>query len=144
MTVKPIPDTCIAPFRSLLVSNSGLQEVIRGRTGSGISQSSQTRGKLEYAASFLKILLEWRIEAHKDKNQFQLNEQFNSVVERFKTPVATVSGKRGQRNKSRRSKKAATDSGSPSTNLVDGTTASPGPGNDDASDGTGKVMVTRK
>ncbi|KAI2510889.1 hypothetical protein MHU86_3510 [Fragilaria crotonensis] len=67
--------------------------------------------KIGIGASFFKLLLEWRIEAHKGKNQFQLNEQFNTIVERFKT-TATGNGKRGKQNKSRRSKKAKAGSAS--------------------------------
>lgn len=97
--------------------------------------------KIGIGASFFKLLLEWRIEAHKGKNQFQLNEQFNTIVERFKT-TATGNGKRGKQNKSRRSKKAKAGS---TSSTPDGTaTTASEPGNDDGSDGSGDELVTRK
>ena len=96
--------------------------------------------KIGIGASFFKLLLERRIEAHKGKNQFQLIEQFNTIVERFKT-TATGNGKRGKQNKSRRSKKAKAGS---TSSTPDGTTTASEPGNDDGSDGSCDKLVTRK
>ena len=82
---------------------------------------------------FFKLLLEWRVTAHKGKSQSQLNDLYSTTVEKFQTAL-TVSAKKGQTKKSRRSKKSNPKS------KDDGNDDS---GNDDGSS-AGEEMVTRK
>jgi hypothetical protein len=89
--------------------------------------------KSAIGASFFKLLLEWRVEAHKGRTQSQLNERFNTVVESFKTS-ASAGGKK--KTRSRRTKKASDNTSGASNNNDSG--------NDDGSDPQGDDTVTRK
>ena len=82
---------------------------------------------------FFKLLLEWRVTAHKGKSQSQLNDLYSTTVEKFQTAL-TVSAKKRQTKKSRRSKKSNPKS------KDDGNDDS---GNDDVSS-AGEEMMTRK
>ncbi len=89
--------------------------------------------KSAIGASFFKLLLEWRVEAHKGRTQSQLNERFNTVIESFKTS-ASAGGKK--KTRSRRTKKASDNTSGASNNNDSG--------NDDGSDPQGDDTVTRK
>jgi hypothetical protein len=41
--------------------------------------------KFSVGASFFKLLLKWRVKAHKGKTQLQLNERFDTIVETSQT-----------------------------------------------------------
>lgn len=90
-----------------------------------------------FGTSLYKLLMEWRVEAHKGKSQLQLNERFNTFVESYQAPAS--SGGKKKKSKSRRAKKASgTDSSAA------GTTVNTDSGNEEGSESQGDDTVTRK
>ena len=86
---------------------------------------------------FYKLLIEWRAAAHQQKTQSQLNDLFNTTVEKFKSmTVGTNPSKKGhQTKKSRRTKQKTSASDS---NAKDES------GNDEDESSVGDETVTRK